>query len=353
MSKPQIIEHATLAVNFTPFAVRWVPASARLVAVGSHPRGSGTVRVLALEKGRLVDKAEHETKAGVKCATFNASAFEQRQVAVGDYAGGVSLYDLERLEKPAWSVPDAHSGMVNCVDGCGGLNVGGGAPELVTGSRDGTVRVWDPRQREPVAALEPAEGEKARDCWAVAFGNSFNDDERVVAAGYDNGDVKVLDLRMRSLLWEANVGNGVVGLEFDRRDIPLNKMAVTGLESAFRVYDMRTRHDEEGYAHVDQSAHKSTVWGARFLPQNRDVFMTAGGNGSVAAWRYEYPDKRSVKDKETGKERGVPGTVHQVQSKKLSDQPIVSLDWNADKKGLFAAAALDQTIKVGLVTGLP
>ena len=30
-------------------------------------------------------------------------------------------------------------------------------------------------------------------------GNSFNDEERCVACGYDNGDVKLLDLRMNKI----------------------------------------------------------------------------------------------------------------------------------------------------------
>ena len=35
----------------------------------------------------------------------------------------------------------------------------------------GSVKVWDPRQKnEPVATMEPGEGETKRDCWAVAFG---------------------------------------------------------------------------------------------------------------------------------------------------------------------------------------
>lgn len=38
----------------------------------------------------------------------------------------------------------------------------------------GTVKVWDPRQKnEPVASMEPGEGESKRDCWTVAFGKSF------------------------------------------------------------------------------------------------------------------------------------------------------------------------------------
>lgn len=119
---------------------------------------------------------------------------------------------------------------------------------------DRCVKVWDIRSPEPVSSLEPADGQNARcvhsisgrlrccafchlkeyiqmcartrrgcfcpvvqmltyvahrDCWSVAFGNSFNDDERCVVAGYDNGDLKVLDLRMNKLIWEVNVKNGV------------------------------------------------------------------------------------------------------------------------------------------------
>ena len=33
----------------------------------------------------------------------------------------------------------AHSAIINAIDGCGGLGIGGGAPEIVTGSRDGEV----------------------------------------------------------------------------------------------------------------------------------------------------------------------------------------------------------------------
>ena len=40
-------------------------------------------------------------------------------------------------------------------------------------------------------------------------GNSYNDAERCVCAGYDNGDIKLFDLRTMSLKWETNVKNGV------------------------------------------------------------------------------------------------------------------------------------------------
>ena len=79
----------------------------------------------------------------------------------------------------------------------------------------------------------------------MAFGNSVGD-ERCVAAGYDNGDVKLFDLRTNTMRWETNVNNGVTSVEFDRKDIEMNKLAVTTLESKFRIFDMRTQHAEEG-----------------------------------------------------------------------------------------------------------
>ena len=222
---------------------------------------------------------------------------ESRQIATGDYGGFLNIWDLERTEVPAYSVK-AHDTIVNCIDGIGGLGIGYGAPELVTGSRDGTVRVWDPRVQEPVLSLEPEDKEMARDCWTVAFGNSYNDDERCVCAGYDNGDIKMFDLRTSAVRWETNVSNGVVGLEFDRRDIEMNKMAVATLESKFRIYDLRTQHPEEGFAHMSEKAHKATVWMGRHLPQNRDLFMTCGGNGGLNMYKYSYPSERSKEDKE-------------------------------------------------------
>jgi hypothetical protein len=38
-----------------------------------------------------------------------------------------------------------------------------------------------------VAALEPGEGQPARDCWCVSFGNAHTADDRCVVAGFDNG----------------------------------------------------------------------------------------------------------------------------------------------------------------------
>lgn len=34
----------------------------------------------------------------------------------------------------------------------------------------------------------------------------------MIASGYDNGDVKLFDLKQNMLVWETNLKNGVCGL---------------------------------------------------------------------------------------------------------------------------------------------
>ena len=48
----------------------------------------------------------------------------------------------------------------------------------------------------------------------VLSGNSFSDDERCVCAGYDNGDVKLFDLRTMTLRWETSLKNGVSSCDY-------------------------------------------------------------------------------------------------------------------------------------------
>ena len=67
--------------------------------------------------------------------------------------------------------------------------------------------------------------------------------------------------------------------------------------------------------------------------------------------RSSYPSKRTFKDEE-GHYRGVAGSVELLNSRVLSTQPMVSLDWSRDMIGLACAACLDQTLRVYIVTKL-
>ncbi len=45
---------------------------------------------------------------------------------------------------------------------------------------------------------------------------------------------------------------------------------------------------------ASQVGRDATLWAPRHLPQNRDVFMVTGGDGSLLLHRYRYPDQRCV-----------------------------------------------------------
>lgn len=255
------------------------------------------------------------------------------------------------------------------MDAIGGGSSFCGSKEIVTGSRDGSVKVWDPRQKDdPVAHIssKPKNNEikDVRDCWAVTFGDSFNSSERAVCSGYDNGDVKLFDLRKMALRWETTCKNGICSLQFDRKDIQMNKLAVTTLEGGLHVYDMRTEHPTKGFSFCSEknagqslgsngviSGAKATVWCVKHLPQNRDIFITGGGTGSVRIWNYKYPDKR-YQENSDGTKLGVAGNLEMLAATGISQQPVNCIDWCAERIGLAVCGAFDQTLRVLINTNL-
>jgi len=348
-SAPQIIEHTFENLNFTPFDCKWVPCSSRFVVSGQTPSAKGILKIYQLDQkadNKLRVVREFTKGSGYKSGCFGASSLTERAIALGDFSGNLSIMDLETCQE-SYSVK-AHEGIVYCVEGAGGT--GYGAPEIITGGADGCVRVWDPRQKEPVVSLEPAQ-ELRPDAWAVDFGNSYNDNERVLAAGYDNGDLKLFDLRTNCLIWDTNLNNGICGLQFDRKDTIMNKLVSSTLEGRFYVFDMRTFNAEEGYACLNEKPHAATNWGVKHTPQNRDLFVVLGGNGSLNLYKYNYPSQRKTEDA-SGNPKGVPGSVTLLNQKELSTQPIAAFDWNAEKLGLGVCVCLDQTMKVLIVTKL-
>lgn len=140
---PQILEHASASLQFTPFDCKWIPSSARFVILGQSPKAKGVFQVYQIERGKIVKVQDWEKEYGIKSATFKASPVSIRDMACVDYKGKLLIYDIE-YGKEKYNV-QAHSTMANVIDGIGGKGAEYGAPELVTGGADGCVRVWDPR----------------------------------------------------------------------------------------------------------------------------------------------------------------------------------------------------------------
>jgi hypothetical protein len=60
------------------------------------------------------------------------------------------------------------------------------------------------------------------------------------------------------LIWEKNLKNGICGLEFDRKDIEMNKLVAATLESKFHVFDCRTLHPTKGFACLTEKVKPET-----------------------------------------------------------------------------------------------
>ena len=160
----------------------------------------GHLRILQLSEDKLKEVSTYEYGKGFKSGSFGASVVKGSHLVIGEMSGELLIHDIE-TNKNIFKVK-AHEGMVNYVDSIGGLDTGYGAPEILTGGRDGKVRLWDPRQTAIVLSQEPEKDSAGLipDCWAVGFGNSYNNSERVIGAGYDNGDVKLFDLKTNTLM---------------------------------------------------------------------------------------------------------------------------------------------------------
>lgn len=179
---PQIFEHITESLDFTPFAAGWLGHTPRLAVMGQTPKMEGVLRILKMEKNKFKELSKMSFGKGFKsfCSnTFKNVMTNQPslksenggegqlsqngykdsfgvQIAVADVSGKVCLIDLVK-EKIFYEV-EAHKGMANAVDTMGGV-YGSGVLEFLTGGSDGCVRLWDPRQAVPVLALEPESGE--------------------------------------------------------------------------------------------------------------------------------------------------------------------------------------------------
>lgn len=82
----------------------------------------------------MIKVEQFNKESGFKCASFGASSFSKREIAVGDYDGYLNIYDLEKCQS-SFSVK-AHSSIINNMDAIGGTgNIG--PAEIVTAGRDG------------------------------------------------------------------------------------------------------------------------------------------------------------------------------------------------------------------------
>ncbi|XP_023319604.1 WD repeat-containing protein 92-like [Eurytemora carolleeae] len=136
---PQIVPYFEEDTGITLYSVSWILCSNRLVAAGANTFNKGIIQVYSLTK-ELKKELVWERENGIKAVTFKGSSLQDRFLAVGDLGGRIESLDIE-AKKEVWGLR-GHE-VVNCIDGAGGK--GSGAYEILSGGREGCVKVWDTR----------------------------------------------------------------------------------------------------------------------------------------------------------------------------------------------------------------
>jgi len=340
MCDSQVLEHSATMVDYTVFDVNWVPSSPRLAVCGSTLAGEGVLKVYSLASQGLSEVGGVTRSKALRCGTFRSSLLEDRLYCTGDFGGNIAVWDLEEIDKPLEEVV-GHTDMINCIAGC---QSGGGM--LVTGARDGLVKVWDRRNMSSCSVT--IEGDERKDCWAVDTLETGD----MVAAGYSNGDIRVFDVRACKVFWETSLPHGVTSLKFSGSNFEkLDRLLAGSLGGGVADWDLQTRHKVHGFSRSDVRLEKTTVWQVTGAPQNTGLILASFGSGAVQLVRFREPGHRVMIGSD-GSNVGTPGEFVKGVSKQLTDKPVTCFDWSADKAGLVVTSSFDQNIRIIIVTGV-
>ncbi|KAG0348761.1 WD repeat-containing protein 92 [Podila humilis] len=369
MTLTKITQVASKPIPFTGFQALWVPGTTRICTFGSSDAGFGVIQVHALASPspstttptssqfpKLLLHSETEKKAQFKCGTFRAGGGHPPRLVTGDFDGRVGVWDLSRTEVPL-SMWEAHTDIVTCMDGVSGSgghhlhqHHSNGLPrqEFVTGCRDGTVKLWDMRQKDgAISVMAPKKGYR-HEVWTVSMNaQSSGADDLLVAAGYDNGDIRVMDIAAGKVVFETSVGHGVCSVEFDRRKGMSPRLIATTMEGALHTFNLTQGQDavvsipstSTSFTNVleetliVQKGDENTLWQARHVPQRPELLAVTDGGGNVHL--YEHGDEGSLTQSR--------GTHH------FAKEAILSLEFNEDMEGLFVACDLGNTVRVGIL----
>ena len=91
-SAPQIIEHISKSIAYTPYDCKWIPGTARFVVMGISARAKGVLQIYELNYGDLTLVSDVEKPSGIKCGTFAASNLNDNRLATGDHSGRLNVW---------------------------------------------------------------------------------------------------------------------------------------------------------------------------------------------------------------------------------------------------------------------
>ena len=246
-----------------------------------------------IEFGSLVE--ETENPIGLKCCLPVKSI--RNQVISGDFQGTLDLWDLGRLQEGPLYSWKAHERLIHSIDFIDEML-------MVSGSRDGTVKIWDLRTKStfPVVRIDPENEIDRSDCWAVCGR------QQRLAIGFANGDARLFDMRNRHELWRDNMGSGVSAIRLAQNQ--QDGWTVGTVDGQIHFFHEACDHHHHP-CRLSWNAHDSTVWSIHQLTNSR-IWVTGGSDGLLKFHTCEHENEGNL--------------ISTLFQQSLASSPLASLD---------------------------
>lgn len=91
MEQPLMFTHITHVENFSVFDTKWIPKTAKFVAIGGRANRTGLIKVFDLNGNQIDVIREINKKDTFKCAAFGLSRTKHAYLAIGDFGGSLQI----------------------------------------------------------------------------------------------------------------------------------------------------------------------------------------------------------------------------------------------------------------------
>lgn len=83
--------HIKHVENFSVFDTKWIPHTAKFVAIGGRANATGLIKVYEMNGGQIDVVREINRKDTFKCAAFGLSRTKNSYLAIGDFGGTLQI----------------------------------------------------------------------------------------------------------------------------------------------------------------------------------------------------------------------------------------------------------------------